>query len=320
MNEIQHRPHSAPPCSRYGYEFSDVITSNDESDAVLTDQVSILLRLSKIEGQLVAGDREALRALCQQNDQLQKEVLQLHQKTYQQAKIVKDTENRITELTALRVEAEGRAQEQQQDIAEQACDQATLEADVWRLEQERDQLRCTLLRTSTDLEKFEHKCAGAERELANKDQLAKRPAHMLAQKERKIQQLNKHIEEKALVIKNLREQLAQSQSKAAASARNMNSEKVRQQLRQEVTSSTKTQAFLEERCWQLEEDLEAWDCTIRETEAEVARLASQLDQVEQQKHLLEEQVQEANAIAKNVFTGSIKLEIEIREDLVSVLQ
>lgn len=200
---------------------------------------------------------------------------------------IRELRAEAAEQARLREVAEVEVVEQREDIAEQACDQAELETEVQSLELERDELRGSLARAKKDLVLIERKFGEAERHLADNEQLARKPVMIVAQKERKNRQLQKQLEAKAALIKAIREQLSQAQKSAHCIVSDVADEETRERLLQRLSSAQRAQAFSEEKCWQLEEDIADRDRALEEAELEAQKLAGRLDEQEEQRLLLD---------------------------------
>lgn len=189
--------------------------------------------------------------------------------------------------------AESEVAEQLEDMAEQACDQAEMENEIERLQYEREQLKGSLVRAKADLAFVERKFADAERQIQDKDQLLKRPATMLAQKERKNKQLETQMAEKDAIAKGLREQLAEARAAIAKGTAGMHSEESRTQLLRHLASAQKGQASAEDRIWSLEELLEERNQSLEEAQAKADSLSAKLEEAEERGLRLAERLNEA---------------------------
>jgi len=230
--------------------------------------------------------------------ELEREVVELRTEVKRQAATIRGLEAEAEEQVRLRKGAEDEVDEQRGDIAEQACDQAELEAEVQRLELERDELRGSLVRARSDMAIVERKFDEAERHLADKEQLARRPAMIVAQKERKNRHLQKQLEANSMLIKTIREQLAEARHSADKITSDVAEEETRERLVQRLSSAQRSQAFSEEKCWQLEEQVEDRERALEEAELEAQRLAGRLDEEEEQRLILAEELRQAKATMK----------------------
>lgn len=201
-------------------------------------------------------------------------------------------EARLQKEARRREAAEGEAAEQAEDIAEQACDHVQLESQVEQLDRSCSRLEGELVRTRAALAAAERRTAELERRVADGEQMARRPAALLVERERKNKQLSQQLDEKARLIASLREQLREAQSAVAAPPRPSASEddaadgescKV---LLRQVAALRRGADEAEARCWQLEE-------TLEEALREARSLANRLEQSEHHRGELAEGTREA---------------------------
>uniref|UniRef100_A0A7S4W1R1 Uncharacterized protein n=1 Tax=Alexandrium monilatum TaxID=311494 RepID=A0A7S4W1R1_9DINO len=278
MNPTRPRSRSAPPRGR--------AVGEEGGDSANEPGAEALLR-----SQLLAAERRAA--------ELEAAAAQLRERLERQEELARDADRRAEEERQRREDAEGEAAEHRDDIAEQACDQAQLETEVDRLEHQREQLRGELAKAKADLGFVERKFKDAERCLADREQLARRPATLLAAKERKNKQLLKQVEEKAQTIGALREQLAQARS-AQKRSQDAAPGESHDLLRRQLSAAQRDQAFSEEKCWRLEEALEERDRAVEEAEAEAQRLAGCLEEEEERRLALEKRLAQAEEAAAAV--------------------
>jgi len=219
------------------------------------------------------------------------EVKVLREQLELQEQAVKRLELKVQQEAELRQYAEGELEEHRADIVEQGCEQAELQREVTSLVHERDKLRGELARGKADVVSRERAFKEVERQLAEQKKLTQSAA-LSTSKDKKMGQLREQLEAKAQDIKSLREQLAEARSAVQKSAQGLTVADGHQQLSQQLLLAQRGQAFCEERCWHLEEQIADRDCRIEEAQAEIRRLSTRLAEDEQKRQQQQQQQQE----------------------------
>jgi len=116
----------------------------------------------------------------------------------------------------------------------------------------------------------------------------------LAQKDRKIQQLQRQLDEKAILIKTIKEQLEEARKNSPHLESDVVEEETRDRLLQRLSSAHREQAFSEEKCWQLEEQLEDRDRALQEAQS---KLQSLEDRLRKQEERFQESDERSRAVA-----------------------
>ena len=228
-------------------------------------------------------------------EELEGELAALRRELEAQRRRARKAEAAASQEARLREEAEGQVSEHANDLAEQACDQGELEGEVKRIGRQCEQVRGELARSKADLVVMERKLAEAERALADKEQLARRPEMLLAAKERKVQLLQKQIDDHVSTIRVTKDQLAEARAVAQKAMPDVAAEDSHEHLASQLMAARRDRAFTEEKIWRLEEELEERGRLVEEAEKEAQRLAGLLDEEETRRRELGARLDAAEA-------------------------
>lgn len=223
-----------------------------------------------------------------------------------QMELLRKAEAKAKKEAKLRHQAEGQVLDHRDDIAEQACDHASLEMDLDQVRHERDRLRANLAIKTKDLSLLERKYDEAKKELANNETLARQPSACMGAKDRKIKQLQKQLDAKADMLKSLQRQLTDARTLALKSTDDTPEEEARESLARRLAAVQQTLGFSEEKCWQLEEVIAEKEFAVEEAHSEARRLAASLSEERERGILFATRAAEAEvALAAAAAAGNI---------------